>query len=355
MLTGSVPRGAFLPPSHYQPVDHRLDQLIAHAMQADRTRRFASIDVMQAELEALLPGGGLPRRPWRAVAVILLAGLGAAALAWHQRTPPGAVPDIPVASHLPRHGLIWEESFDLPAGPNGLNGTSRFSLEYPSTVCADITLEGLDYTDSDGVRLLTRGRAASLDATPLPVSLSQTTPLELPAGPENELWISLLARQTAGTDHRFFNLCLRAADNTLLPHDGDSSLDEILAIGMRSGKSGQFWQIWDRTTGGLHMRAAVSSTPTTLTTFLLVRLERDADGPNERVTLWVNPPLSRDPDESAGFAYTSYQSDLTQWDDLRQLRLGAGHGGGSKLGTAWIVDEIRLGWNRKSVTPAKAP
>ncbi len=355
MLTGMVPRGAFLPASHFQPVDRRLDQLIVHAMQADRTRRLASIGAMQAELEAIQSGGGLPRRSWRAVAGVVVAGFAAGVVAWHQRSTPGDVPDLPVSSLPARSGLIWEESFDLPPGEFGLGPSSRFTPERQGSGSAVITHEGLEYTDSDGSQLLTRGRAASLDATQLTVSLSYVAALTLPAGPEAELWISLLARQTAGTNYRFFNLCLRAADDTLTPPDGDTSPDEILAVGMRTLKGPQVWQIWDRTTNGAGSRAAVSDTPTTRTTFLLVRLERDAVGLNERATLWVDPPLTRPPEESDGFSYTSEQSDLTQWNELRQVRLGAGYGSGTQLGAAWVVDEIRLGWTREAVTPVKRP
>jgi hypothetical protein len=289
------------------------------------------------------------------MAGVLLASLAAGALAWQQRSTPDAVPDIPVSSLPHRSGLIWEESFDLPPGELGASPASRFTPERQGSASAVITHEGLGYTDSDGYHLLTRGRAASLDATQLPVSLSYLAALTLPAGPESELWISLLARQTAGTNYRFFNLCLWATDDTLSPRDADTAPDEILAVGMRTLKGPQVWQIWDRSTNGAGSRAAVSSTPTTQTAFLLVRLERDAVGLNERATLWVNPPLTRAPEESDGFAYTSEQSDLTQWNELRQVRLGAGYGSGTQLGAAWVVDEIRLGWTREAVTPVQKP
>lgn len=354
MLTGTLPRGAYLPPSRFQKMDRKFDQIVAQAMQADRTRRFASIDALQAALETMGPREGLPRRPWRPVAAgLVLTGLGGGAFAWQNRGPAAGAsgPSFPPAGP----DLIWEESFDLPAGKNGLNQSSRFAVEFPSPANGDITPEGLGYTDADGVRLRSRGRAASLDATQLTTSLSYTAALDLPAGPPREMWISLLARQTAGTSYRFFNLCLRAPDDTIVPPDNWASADEVLAIGMRSQKGPQVWQIWDRTTQGDHSRAAVSSSPTTQTAFLLIRLELDAEGPNERTTLWINPPLTRPPDESDGFAFTSYQSNLTQWNELRQIRLGAGYGSGTLRGTAWTVDEIRLGWTRAAVTPTAGP
>ena len=124
---------------------------------------------------------------------------------------------------------------------------------------------------------------------------------------------------------------------------------------MRSGRAPQVWQLWDRSTSGTFSQAAISDKSTTLPSFLLVRLERDAEGSKERATLWVNPPLASPPAGDTGFAFTSHDSDLTKWSDLKQLRLGAGQRERLVPGTSWLVDEIRIGWTREAVTPHSMP
>ncbi len=352
MLTGDLPRGVFLPPSHRQPLDRRLDDIVDKAMQADPNRRFATITEMHAALQTLRQSsGGLPRsRRWGAAAVLILAGAAAGTAAHYSRnfTPP-PLPNPAILD--PR--LIFEESFDYPPGEDGLSLAPRYGTQDSTDAIADITAEGMSYTSSDGMALLTSGRAAHLDAAEEESPLRHITSLKIPNGPEEELWISFLAQQTAGTNARFLNLSFRGADNVYHPHDSDPNDDEILAIGMRSRLGPQVWQIWDRSTSGQFSKAAVSDQPSTRPSFLLARLERNADGAKERATLWVNPPLATPPAENTGFSFISHDSDLTAWSDLKLLRLGAGEKQGASPGTSWLVDEIRIGWTRAAVTPHK--
>lgn len=355
MLTGQLPRGAFTLPSDFQRMDPQIDRIVHQAMQADPAKRFATIADLHEALQALVPRRGLPRLPWKRALTACVALGGSALMAWPWLKPGPAVPVPDPPPVLSGKTLIWEESFDLPAARNGLNRYARFSPEGMISGGADIPEQGLSYTDAGGHRLLTRGRAALLDAADENGSLSYTSPFSPPDGHGKSLWISFLARQTAGTHERFINLCLRAADDTLEPADGDVIADEVLAIGMRSRLGPQVWQIWDRSTFGQFSLAALSEAPTTNSSFLLVRWELDAVGTNERATLWVNPPLTREPDESAGVAFTSQKSDVRRWSDLRQIRLGAGHGGQNLASSSWIVDEIRIGWSRAAVTPLADP
>ena len=351
MLTGDVPRGVFLPPSKSQPLDRRLDDIVDKAMQADQNRRFASIAEMHTALNTVrLSTGGLPQsRRWGLAAALVLAGAAAGTAAHYSRKNSRPPPPAP------RPGLLFEESFDYPAGEDGLSLATRYGIQHPSDSIADITEQGMTYTAPDGAVLLTRGRAALLDAAEEESPIRHLSALEISEGPEKELWISFLAQQTAGTNGRFLNLSLRGGDNTFRPYDPDSNDDEILAIGMRSGRAPQVWQLWDRSTSGTFSQAAISDKSTTLPSFLLVRLERDAEGSKERATLWVNPPLASPPAGDTGFAFTSHDSDLTKWSDLKQLRLGAGQRERLVPGTSWLVDEIRIGWTREAVTPHSMP
>ena len=352
MLTGELPRGVFLPPSHRQPLDRRLDEIVDKAMQADPNRRFATITEMHAALQTLrLSSGGLPQsRRWGVAAALVLAGAAAGSAVHYSRKSPVAPTRDPA---LLGAGLIFEESFDYPPGEDGLSLAPRYGTQDSSDSIADITADGMGYTAPDGAVLLTSGRAALLDAAEEDSTLRHITSLKIPNGPEKELWISLLAQQTAGSNGRFFNLSFRGPDNVYQPDDSDPNDDEILAIGMRSRLSPQVWQIWDRSTSGQFSKAAVSDQPTTRPSFLLVRMERNAEGTKERATLWINPPLASPPAENTGFSFTSHDSDLTAWSDLKLLRLGAGHKERDAPGTSWLVDEIRIGWTRAAVTPHK--
>ena len=352
MLTGELPRGVFLPPSHRQPLDRRLDEIVDKAMQADPGRRFATITEMHAALETLrLSSRGLPQsRRWGVAAALVLASAAAGTSFHYSRKSPVAPTRDPAPLGA---GLIFEESFDYPPGEDGLSLAPRYGTQHSSDSGADISAEGMSYTAPDGAVLLTSGRAALLDGAEEDSDLRPITWLKIPDAPEKELWISLLAQQTAGSNGRFFNLSFRGPDNLYLPYDFDPNDDEILAIGMRSLLSPQVWQIWDRGTTGRFSKAAVSDQPTTRPSFLLVRMERNAEGTKERATLWINPPLASPPAETTGFSFTSHDSDLTAWSDLKVLRLGAGQKELDAPGTSWLVDEIRIGWTHAAVTPHK--
>ena len=352
MLTGELPRGVFLPPSHRQPLDRRLDEMVDKAMQADPSRRFATITEMHAALETLrLSSGGLPQsRRWGVAAALILASAAAGTSFHYSRKSPVAPTRDPAPLGA---GLIFEESFDYPPGEDGLSLAPRYGTQHSSDSSADISTEGMSYTAPDGAVLLTSGRAALLDGAEEDSDLRPITWLKIPDAPEKELWISLLAQQTAGSNERYFNLSFRSPDNVYQPHDFDPNDDEILAIGMRSLLSPQVWQIWDRGTTGQFSKAAVSDQPTTRPSFLLVRMERNAEGAKERATLWINPPLASPPAETTGFSFTAHDSDLTAWSDLKVLRLGAGQKELDAPGTSWLVDEIRIGWTHAAVTPHK--
>jgi hypothetical protein len=55
MLTGSLPRGRFKPPSQRVAVDPRLDAVVARAMEADRSERYQGVAGMKAEIQGIVP------------------------------------------------------------------------------------------------------------------------------------------------------------------------------------------------------------------------------------------------------------------------------------------------------------
>jgi predicted Ser/Thr protein kinase len=78
MLTGSIPRGRFLPPSAVRPhIDRRLDAIVDRALQTDLKRRYATAAEMKRDL--LAAAGGAARHP--AVKRLIAGKGGARALA----------------------------------------------------------------------------------------------------------------------------------------------------------------------------------------------------------------------------------------------------------------------------------
>lgn len=243
-------------------------------------------------------------------------------------------------------GLLYYEGFDYPAAEDGLKYQGGFAANPdPSAgVDADIQPGSLRYMDAAGKVLLTSGNHALVDAHEERTTVSNIAPVLRPPGPQpsgNAIWISLLGQQVAGSTARFFNFSLRAPDDTVQPADSDTNMDEIVALGMPSGAAAQRWHVWDRGTNANLWTSVMTQTPTTTLSLALVRVELNAvDGVLERYTLWMNPPLGKAPDEAAGQAMVSQQSNFADWSDLEQIRLAAGQNAASPTG--WTVDEIRI-------------
>jgi tRNA A-37 threonylcarbamoyl transferase component Bud32 len=62
MLTGSLPRGSFKPPSHHVAIDPRFDWVVAKAMAPDRNERYQSVKEMNAEVQRILATPGVQAR-----------------------------------------------------------------------------------------------------------------------------------------------------------------------------------------------------------------------------------------------------------------------------------------------------
>ena len=243
----------------------------------------------------------------------------------------------------------------------GVGGHGVFAAN--GSANADLMPTSMVYVDVKGNALATTGGSALIDADEEGVTLSNVAPLNLtgPNAPSGQtLWISFIGRQTAplvippGGVLRFFNLGLRAPDNTIFPADSGGIVDEIIAFGMSTQLQphSQFWQMWDRGTNSFGWTSTEIEIPTTQTTFLLARIDLNYVGANERFTMWINPPLGTELDENNGIAFMSSQSDFNVWSDLREIRLAAGFSlGGNSLSSAWQVDEIRMGDTWQDVTP----
>ena len=343
MLTGHPPK---LGEARLPMQDERLQAIVQRALLADPEKRFSSAWEMSQALKRCLH-----RKPRilhrKSAALLALGGILTALISTndsHLKTPPRKI--IPGA-------LFYYEPFAYPAETDALikQGGFQSAGKYTSNR-VDIIQGSLSYMDAAGNRLVTSGNSTQLHAGEKRQTVSVMAPVSLPGAPDGELWISFIGRQTAGTNANFFNLCLWAPDKTFQPPDTNPDPDEILAIGMPSQSQGQFWQIWDRGTGAPKSMSALSSLPTTTSTFVVVRLRINVNqSTSERATLWLNPHLGMAPPETAGVSYLTKESDLQSLDQIKRVRLGAGYKSPPSPASGFALDEIRLGPTWSSVMP----
>ena len=344
MLTGHPPK---LSETCLPLQDKRLQAIVQRALLADPQKRFSSAREMSQALRRC--SRHISLLAFQKTVALLAVGVILAALVLtndrHLKTPP--------KKWLPGT-LFYYEPFAYPAEPDalikhgGFEPTSRYTSDK-----ADILPGSLSYTDAVGNQLVTTGNSTVLDASEKGQTISVMVPVAFPSSePVDEVWISFLGRQTAGTTASFFNLCLWAPDNTIPPGDANPDPDEILAIGLPSLSPHQVWQIWDRGTGVSKSTFAASSNSTTTPCFVVVRLSVNfAQSPMERVTLWINPRLGMSPPEAAGVSYLSEGSDIESIHQIKRVRLGVGRKNPNSPGSGFAVDEIRLGPTWASVTP----
>ncbi|MBP7950913.1 MAG: hypothetical protein KA004_14775 [Verrucomicrobiales bacterium] len=267
-----------------------------------------------------------------------------------------AAASLSLVASLVQADLLYYEPFDYTPGEDALKGAGRFLNEVNAGASGDIVGSTLEYRDAVGNALRVSGNHAHIDTSEEAAQVDNSGPISLvELDPEhagiNVRWFSMIGEQTAGTNARFIGLSFRAPDNTYKPNDGGSNTDEILNMGMNSMQSPQCWRIADRalTNNG---QFANSGTPTTVRSFVVVKMELNVDGGSlERYTLWVNPLLNAEPDPATGFTFLSPDSDISQWSDINLIRLASGYQNANGPSSSWLVDEIRIGESWSDVSP----
>ena len=258
--------------------------------------------------------------------------------------------------HPLRADLLHHEAFDYQAGEDALDGNGGFTARIAGAA-ADIGSGSLAYTDAMGHRLITRGGHVILDSDEEGAQVDERAPVNLAAASGNSIWVSVIGRQTAGTNSRFLNTGFYAPDNTVQPADSGTSTDEIFTLGMGSNLvPEQRWRLQSRATGSsTGFVSAASSVSTTQQAFLLARITLNAEGALERYTFWVNPLLDRQPPEDAGLTFLSTDSDINSWADIITLRFAAGEAQGANPASAAVFDELRVGDSWSDVMPFLPP
>lgn len=231
---------------------------------------------------------------------------------------------------LPSSGqaaLLSYESFDYTAGNLvGQNGGTGFSGAWSAFNGANgttvVQAAGLEYSslETDGGKAYitptggsSTGALRNLDAT-----YSSGT-----------VYLSFLTNLDDGA--RFFGLSL---------YDGGT---ERLLIGKQGGQTS--WSL-----SGPVVTAQTSGTVTLDTTFLMVlRVDFDASGANERLRLYIDPTLGVEPAVAQIdlLTSTSFQ--------FNALRIAAGFTSGPQAAAIGSFDEIRVGTTYADVTPVPEP
>jgi tRNA A-37 threonylcarbamoyl transferase component Bud32 len=141
MLTGELPIGRFAPPSHKSKVDVRVDEVVFHALEREREKRFRSASEVKTSVEAIT--GQMPAG----------AGPSGAAASPAQPAPAAAVPPVRVACYFntPSHmrdcfpsaaARIFACKGELELGTENLTftGSFRTTVTIPLKAIEDLSI-----------------------------------------------------------------------------------------------------------------------------------------------------------------------------------------------------------------------
>ena len=224
--------------------------------------------------------------------------------------------------------LLSYESFDYAtgnlAGQNGGTGFTGAWATVGDSGAATVQANSLAYST-----LSTTGNKTYLLPTTQTSGASRTFS-DINSG---SLYMSFLANLDEG--NRFFAIRL---------YDGSA---QRALVGRLSTSN---WMI--QSTNGGNVNGFTAIAPTLDTTFLIVlRIDFNASGDNERLRLYVNPTPGGTEPVTAGADITSLAS-----FQINRLDIAAGYttGGASTTAKGWF-DEIRMGTTYADVTPIPEP
>jgi MYXO-CTERM domain-containing protein len=243
--------------------------------------------------------------------------------------------------------LVYE-GFDYAAGVNALNaktGGSGFAGAWGNQN-ADIVAGGFNYTDSNGKQLQTTGNRAYMDASstagtsppePTGVSISPIRPITPIAGSPSTIYLSFLAQQVAGTD-RDVSVSLFAATT------GTFGNQERITIGHGNG-----FTTWGAYALAVGTNGEHGDDPANQLSFLVARIDANANGVNERVRVYVNPTLDAEP-VVADVDFDT-QNFIDSMADFNRIRMRGGGSNTTQTASQLEADELRLGLTYADVAP----
>lgn len=239
--------------------------------------------------------------------------------------------------------LYVYEPFDYTAGVdnlNGQNGGTGFDGAWASNGGSpDVQAGSLSYTDAGNRQLVQAGNKGFWDATsPTAVAAGvtsssfRTVDVALNAVTGSTIYFSFMGQQTVNSQ--------RAANFAIF-----AGTAEAVSVGHGTN----FAPNWAAFTGGNGANGAASTVSMLDSSLLVLRIDVNANGDNERIRLYVNPPLNAEP----GTAQVDFsdRNALAAVGDITRIRPLAGNSNGTLLAAPLLVDEIRIGDTWGDVTP----
>jgi len=245
--------------------------------------------------------------------------------------------------------LLVYEGFNYPAAVDGLNGqnggTGFLGAWTANAGSPDISLGSMTYTDSGGRTLLTSGNRAYMDATN-PGSVTAGTnsisfrTFDLSSVLETTLYFSFLGEQLTG-DARATNFAFFTATN------------EVVSVGHGTNTPAGGPFTWGAFTAGNGNNGAYSTVSIFDSAFLVLRIDLNVNGINDRVRLYVNPSLDAEP--AAANVDFSDRNVVAAFTELTRIRPFSGNSNGTLLAAQADYDELRIGKGYADVTPVPEP
>ncbi len=277
--------------------------------------------------------------------------------------------------------LLVYEGFDYTVAANGVssqNGGTGFDAGWDAPASSgDIIASSMNYTDGGGRSLVTTGNRYFGDSTNLATpGVAGTTITNFrnfdaalnsaAAGGATTAYFSFVGQQVTGNS-RAFNVALF----TTVANNGVYTSQERISVGHGTNQpfasnstdtSGLFswgaFVLGNGNNGALPqvVGSNYSATPVQALTFLVLRIDINASGLDERFRLYVNPSLDAEP----GAAQVDFFRDsLVSLNELDRVRPFAGNsqtnGGVSQIAANSNVDELRIGTDWVDVTPFTVP
>lgn len=251
------------------------------------------------------------------------------------------------ASPAPAALLVYE-GFDYAAAADGLNtqnGGLGFTTAWTFNAGSpDISAGTMSYTDALGRSLLTSGNRAYFDATnPSAVGTGTSSisfrNINLSGVTDTTLYFSLLGEQLTG-DARAINFAFFSASEEI-----------SIGHGTNTPAGGPF--TWGAFTDGNGNNGAYSSASIFDSTFVVMRIDLNVSGVNDRVRLYVNPLLDAEP--AVADVDFSNRDVVAAFSDLTRVRPFAGNSNATLVAAQADFDELRIGQAYADVTPVPEP
>jgi hypothetical protein len=257
-----------------------------------------------------------------------------------------------------RATLFAYEGFDYPIAVDGLaaqNGGTGFTTAWDDVANdGEILASTLSYTDGGGRTLITSGNMAQMDGSTAGTSVNFRTIDSAQYSAANTLYISMLGQKIPsglGTplDSRAVNMAVFAgtSERVGIGHGTNTPAGGFAGEyrwGFFTNGNGNNGQVGDATFA--HYSSVNIQSPA----FSVLKIELNANGINERMTLFVNPSLDAESSNVPSAIVIDTRDMAALMSDLNRLRPFGGNQNANGAGIL-NLDELRVGSTWEDVTP----